>query len=304
MYRFLLTRRWIAFALFVALLSGVCIWLGFWQFGRGDLREARNELTRHNMVSTPVAPDELATSDPDASQQHEWRRVEVTGTYDTDAQVVVKYRTREQRGPGVDVVTPLRTDDGRALLVERGWVPSANTTGAEVDIPEPPAGEVTVLGWWRADDHVPLSATQPDEGQVRAISTLGMGQALDYPLYEGGYLALEEQKPATDGFVAPEGPELGSGPHFFYGVQWWFFAALALGGYGWFAWAEAHPRGPRRAGHARPGQRSVPAARAAAERAAAARAGGSRPTAPPASERADGAPVDRQHHAGDVRSGG
>ncbi|MGH1565711.1 SURF1 family cytochrome oxidase biogenesis protein [Mumia sp. DW29H23] len=302
MYRFLLTRRWIAFALFVVLLVGVCVWLGFWQFGRLDQRQARNDVTRHNMVATPVNAADVASTDPDASQRNEWKQVEVTGTYDTDAQVVVKYQTRDQ-GPGVEVVTPLVTEDGRAVLVDRGWMGSANTTGADLDIPAPPSGEVTAVGWWRADDHVPLKATQPDDGQVRAISTLGLGPTLDYPLYEGGYLALEKQEPAAEGLILPEGPDLGQGPHFFYGLQWWFFAALALVGFGWFAWAEAHPRGPRKPGHARPGQRAVPAARAAAERAAAARAG-ARPTAARPSESPQSAAVDREHDPGDVRSGG
>ncbi|MFC6149473.1 MULTISPECIES: SURF1 family protein [Mumia] len=293
MYRFLLTRRWVAFALFVALLAGVCIWLGFWQFGRLDQRLARNDVARANLAAAPVAVAEVATADSDQSEQNEWIQVEVTGTYDTAGQVVVKYQTREA-GPGVEVVTPLRTADGTAVLVDRGWMPSANTTNATLDIPEPPTGEVTVVGSWRANDHVPLHATQPDDGQVRAISTLGMAPALDYPLYEGGYLALEEQDPAATGLTLPDGPELGQGPHFFYGLQWWFFAALALVGFGWFAWTEAHPRGPRKAGHARPGQRSVPAARAAAERATSVRATSQAPDRPA---------VDREHRPGDVRGG-
>ncbi|MFD1827774.1 MULTISPECIES: SURF1 family protein [Mumia] len=296
MYRFLLTRRWLAFALFVVLLAGVCTWLGFWQFGRLDDKVARNDVTRQNVESTPVAPSKVATSDIDEAESNEWRQVTVTGTYDTANNLIVKYQTRDE-GSGVDIVTPLRTADGTAVLVERGWLPSANRTGADVDVPTPPSGEVTVVGWWRANDHVPLSATQPDEaGQVRAVSTLGVAPALDYPLYEGGYLLLEEQDPPNDEFILPDGPEYGQGPHFFYGLQWWFFGALGVIGFGWFAWAEAHPRGPRKAGHARPGQRSVPAARAAAERAAAARAGTT------GSQRSEGASVDREHDSGDVRS--
>ncbi|TNC45921.1 SURF1 family protein [Mumia zhuanghuii] len=296
-----MTRRWLAFALFVVLLAGVCTWLGSWQFGRLEDRVARNDVTRHNMVAPPVPVDEVATSDIDQSEDNEWRQVEVTGTYDTANQVIVKYQTRDE-GSGVDVVTPLRTADGRAVLVERGWLPSANRTGADVDVPAAPSGEVTVVGWWRANDNVPVRAAQPDASrQVRAVSTLGVAPTLDYPLYEGGYLLLEKQDPPTKGFLLPDGPELGQGPHFFYGLQWWFFGALGLIGFLWFAWAEAHPRGPRKAGHARPGQRSVPAARAAAERAAAARAGGH--TAAPGSQRPEGTSVDRQHDAGDVRSG-
>lgn len=298
MYRFLVTRRWLAFALFVVLLAGVCTWLGFWQFGRLDDKLARNDVTRHNVESPPVDVSEVATSDVDDSENNEWRQVKVTGTYDSASSLIVKYQTRDE-GSGVDIVTPLRTADGKAVLVERGWLPSANHTGADVDIPEAPAGEVTVIGWWKANDNVPLSATQPDEtGQVRAVSTLGAAGALDYPLYEGGYLLLEQQDPPTEGFLLPDGPEYSQGPHFFYGLQWWFFGGLALVGFVWFAWAEAHPRGPRKPGHQRPGQRSVPAAQAAAARAAVARARATR------SQSAKRPAVDREHDSTDVRSRG
>jgi cytochrome oxidase assembly protein ShyY1 len=35
-----------------------------------------------------------------------------------------------------------------------------------------------------------------------------------------------------------ERPDLSNGPHFFYGLQWWFFAALAVFGFGYLAWDE------------------------------------------------------------------
>ncbi|WP_246087087.1 hypothetical protein [Nocardioides humi] len=42
-------------------------------------------------------------------------------------------------------------------------------------------------------------------------------------------------------------PELGEGPHFFYGLQWWFFGVLAIGGFAYLAWDERRlgPRGQR-----------------------------------------------------------
>jgi cytochrome oxidase assembly protein ShyY1 len=58
-----------------------------------------------------------------------------------------------------------------------------------------------------------------------------------------GYVAAAEERPAPQGpLVRAEPPELSSGPHFFYGLQWWFFAALAVGGFGYFAYAESRDR--------------------------------------------------------------
>ena len=43
--------------------------------------------------------------------------------------------------------------------------------------------------------------------------------------------------------LAPvELPELDNGPHFFYGLQWWFFGVLALFGFGYLAWDERRKR--------------------------------------------------------------
>ena len=36
---------------------------------------------------------------------------------------------------------------------------------------------------------------------------------------------------------------LNNGPHFFYGLQWWFFGLLALFGFGYLAWDEWRSQG-------------------------------------------------------------
>ena len=47
----------------------------------------------------------------------------------------------------------------------------------------------------------------------------------------------ESPEPAEP--LAPaEEPDLPKGPHFFYGLQWWFFGALAVFGFGYLAWDE------------------------------------------------------------------
>lgn len=303
MYRFLLSRRWVGFALFVLVLSGVCVRLGFWQMHRHDERVAANAVTRTNLAADPVDVASVAGGSRDDNLRNAWRQVQVTGTYDTSAQVLVKYQTRDA-GPGVDVITPLRTTDGRAVLVERGWVQAKNNAGTQADVPEPPSGTVTVVGWWQANQKVPLDATKPEDGTVRGVSTEGIAPTLDYPLYDGGYVALEKQDPETQGLAAVDGPDLGQGPHFFYAIQWWFFAGLALLGYVWFAYNEAHP-GRKRGNATRPGQRAMsPAEAAAYEAAVKRRREQAQLAAAGRSETLEHASVDGQHDTGDVRRGG
>ena len=54
-----------------------------------------------------------------------------------------------------------------------------------------------------------------------------------------GFVDAESEEPApAQEVVRPEVPDLGEGPHLFYGLQWWFFGLLAVFGFGYLAWDE------------------------------------------------------------------
>ena len=234
-WRFLLSRRWLLFAAVVVLLCYAAWWLGQWQFHRLAERKASNAVVRTNeaLAAQPVA-DVLAPGRP-VGADTEWRRVVARGTYDADQTVIVRYRTRDGQS-GVDAVVPLVTADGTALLVDRGWAAADNEGARPSDVPEPPAGEVTVEGWVRAD--ATGDAARVSGHSTRAISSAQIGPVVGHPVY-GGFveLASEDGKPAA-GLQPVELPELDNGPHFFYGLQWWFFGLLAFFGFGYLAWDE------------------------------------------------------------------
>ena len=252
MYRFVLSGRWLGFALFVIVLSTVCIRLGNWQFDRHHERKDESAIIAAHLDEKPTPIDQVIDADGDAvSEDIEWTPVTVTGTYDTEHQVVEKYQTTD-KGPGVDIVTPLVTESGHAVLVDRGWMESPNSSATLDDIPEPASGTVTVTGWLRVDSGADASAVEPTDGQVRAVSSAGIETALPYDAYPG-YLNRTDQSPAADEALDPEPrPDMGQGPHFFYAIQWYFFAGLAIFGWFYFAWTEAHPR-KRRTGRTTPG---------------------------------------------------
>ncbi len=242
--RFLISARWIGFAVFVIVLSAVCIVLGNWQFGKLDDRSLRNHQITDHFDRDPVPLDEVVPPGEDVSAGDEWTIVTVSGTYDREHEVTVKYLSRDSR-PGVDVVTPLMLDDGTAILVDRGFVQTERTS-SKPDVPTAPTGTVEVTGWVRVDSKAGGEATSVHDGQIRAISSTGYADHVDYEL-RSGYLNLQEQSPVTDGIEPEPIPDLSSGPHFFYGLQWWFFAALALTGFVWFARAEKLERAANQA---------------------------------------------------------
>jgi cytochrome oxidase assembly protein ShyY1 len=234
--RFLLSRRWLLFALTVVAAAWGASQLGQWQFHRLDDRRAENRLVAQNLDRPPVPIDDVLAVDRPASKDDEWREVVVHGTWDDAHTIVVKYQTRDGAA-GVDVVTPLRTDGGAAVLVDRGWLATTNSGGTRPDLPAATTGPVTVLGWVRVDGTG--GSTNVTDMATRAISSRSAAEVLPYRLY-GGFLDLRTESPTPAKPLEPtELPDdTSEGPHFFYGLQWWFFGALAVIGFGYLAYDE------------------------------------------------------------------
>jgi cytochrome oxidase assembly protein ShyY1 len=242
--RFLLSRRWVLFALTVAVLAWLATQLGQWQFHRLDERKQDNRIVSTNLKLAPVPVDDVLSTERAPGAEHEWRRVTVHGVWDDEHTVVLKYQTRDQSA-GVDVVTPLVTEGGAAVLVDRGWVSTENTGGSRPELPAVTEGQVTVTGWVRRD--ATGSATKVSDLSTRAISSRAIGEVTPYPLYRG-FLDLAEESPEPgERLRLTELPDdTSNGPHFFYGLQWWFFGALAIFGFCYLAWDEFRQRRERR----------------------------------------------------------
>lgn len=246
-FRFLLSRRWILFGITVVLLTYVAYLLGQWQFHRLDDRRDRNAIVERNEGRDPVDVTEVLSTSSAPTADDEWTAVTATGVYAVEDTVVVRYRTRDG-APGADLVVPLVLADGTAVLVDRGWMPTENSgalAGTDADaLPAPPSGEVEVTAWVRRD--ATGSSTHVNaEQSTRAISSEAIGEALDREVLVGFVDLASESPQASDPLEPPPLPELDEGPHFFYGLQWWFFGLLAVFGFGYLAYDE------RRGGPAR-----------------------------------------------------
>ncbi len=242
---FLLSRRWALFLLAVVVLAYLATQLGQWQFHRLDERKHENSVVRTNLERPPVPLTDVLSTTAAPSPDDEWRRVTVHGTWDDEHTIVLKYQTRDQAA-GVDVVTPLVTGGGAAVLVDRGWLSTSNSGASRPDnLPRTTTGEVTVTGWVRQD--ATGGATRVSDLSTRAISSGVLEKLLPYPLYRG-FLDLSLESPAPAGTLSPtELPDDSSnGPHFFYGLQWWFFGALAIFGFCYLAWDEFRQHRARR----------------------------------------------------------
>ncbi|HWV21784.1 MAG TPA: SURF1 family protein [Devosia sp.] len=142
----------VAFAAFAAVCALGFGALGVWQVERLAWKNGLIASVEARSTAAPLDLDraDWGAIDPEAS---EYQRVSVTGRFagaDTLSQAVTVH------GGGFWVMTPLLLDDGRAVLVNRGFVtPAQRDAGIER-----PEGHVTITGL--------LRASEPDGGFLRS----------------------------------------------------------------------------------------------------------------------------------------
>jgi cytochrome oxidase assembly protein ShyY1 len=175
--RFLVSRRWLLLLAVVLLLAYACLLLGRWQWHRLEAKKATNAIIRTNEHAAPVPVAQVLREgrNPDRSQQY--AVVSATGTYDVAKTVIIRYQTDDHGASGVDVVVPLVTDSGTALLVDRGWVATSNQGLTDPSqVPAPPSGRVTVTGSVRAAPHAAAGEeAAADEPRLGRRSLTGRG---------------------------------------------------------------------------------------------------------------------------------
>lgn len=248
MYRFLLTPRWVVLLLLAVLTVPGCVALARWQFDRLHHAQQENQRVRDNASAPAAQISAVAPVGGTVRRDDEYRKVLVSGRYDTEHQLFVRNRPRDG-AQGFHVLTPVLTPTGPAVLVDRGWV-AAPTSGSP-DAPETPAGPVTVTGYLRPPEAASRRAREtPDlpAGQVLHIDVPAIAGTLPYAVH-AGYLQLAEQQPpapVVDGRTVPNPNELpGSSSellHLSYAWQWYVFAAIGPIGFVFLARREAAER--------------------------------------------------------------
>ncbi|MGH8150976.1 MAG: SURF1 family protein, partial [Steroidobacteraceae bacterium] len=109
-----------------AVICALFVHLGLWQWHKGTRREA--EWVAFARGADPAV--ELGSRD--VMRFPRYHHVIVTGRFDDAHQFLLDNEISDGRD-GYQVLTPLSLADGRALLVDRGWVPF---TGSEDRLPD------------------------------------------------------------------------------------------------------------------------------------------------------------------------
>lgn len=244
--RFLLRPQWIALVVAVVGFTVACyVYLAPWQFGRESQRDAQQKQIDVAATMAPVPFGTLVPGDavdPDVT----WRQVSLTGTFLPQDETVVRLRVVDGK-PAVEVMTPMRTTDGRIVVVDRGTVRALD--GQTVpDFAPAPQGEVTVEGRLRTDETDPQDRPAfqaAGHRQMYAADSKTVAAAAGTPMVEG-YVAQQ----TGPGVLTPLPVEAGEGAapfsNFSYALQWLTFGAIAIIALGYFVRLEILQRRGRR----------------------------------------------------------
>lgn len=238
-WAFLLTPGWLAAIALSVLFAVACFTvLAPWQFSRNAERSAQNAAVTAAITAPPTAVTDYfsTTAGPDPTDI--WHRATATGTFEPDAQVLVRLRQDDNGNPVSEVVVPLVLADGTRLLIDRGTIPAS---GAGEPLPALPSGMVTVTGRVQPlDGPDPLNRpAQVRDGrtEVYAITPSALPSVTPDQVFLDGYLQLTPDSP---GVLTPIGlPQTDPGPFLSYALQWLAFGAMALAGMAFFVIREA-----------------------------------------------------------------
>jgi surfeit locus 1 family protein len=170
----------------------------------------------------------------------EYRRVKLTGTFVPDKSVRVRAST--ELGAGSWLLTPMRTQDGDVVIVNRGFV-TPTWCGGRATCPADAARESSVSGLLRISEPKGafLQANDPahDRWYSRDVTAIAAAKGLD-PVAPYFVDADAASSPGRDGNDGPVGgltviafPD----NHLMYALTWFGLALMTLFG-GWIVWKD------------------------------------------------------------------
>ena len=226
--------------------------LGWWQYDAWQT--ARATEARDLATAKPLPLDDVLGPNDPFPGDAVGRPVRVQGAWVAEESFLVSGREHDRRS-GFWVVTPAAVcrqscANAPAMLVVRGWTPSAN-------VPAAPRGEVRLVGWLQPPEDSARTDVDPADDVLPEVSIADAVQRVDRDLYGGYVVAREVARPASAATATAEAglepvspaslPEPSTSTslrNLLYALEWWVFGAFAA--FVWWRWA-------RDAVQARPG---------------------------------------------------
>lgn len=221
--------RWSGYVAVAVVFAIACVMLSNWQFARSAEREAELALVAGNYDRAPVDLAELIAPGAAFDPSDEWRTVTLRGEYLADDTLLVRNRPRGGTS-AFEVLVPFRTDDGRVVIVDRGWVPPGRDQPEPDAVPAPPSGTATVTGRLQPGEMSARDGRSAPEGQVATIDLPLIAAAIgeESATVTSAYVLMTDEDPGAERPNALEPPSEDPGPHLSYAIQWILFAVMGF----------------------------------------------------------------------------
>ena len=207
--------------------------LGVWQLSRAAQKQTLETDIAARGAMAELDVGALASVPGGAVDPLLHRRVRLKGHWVPEASIYLDNRPMAGRS-GFILATPLRlSGDGRALLVQRGWVPRDFQDRTRVPDIATPSGEVDVSGRLAPPPSRLFELGTAEQGRIRQnldIDSLARETGLSLlPL------SVLQTGASAEGLLR-EWPrfESASHKHHAYAAQWFAMSAVAAGLYAWF----------------------------------------------------------------------
>ena len=214
------------------LVIAVCVLfinLGFWQIRRLEERRLENTVMASRLAADPQPIEELIVGAGSDLDSLEVRGATAAGEFAPGEEVLVRSQVNDGLA-GWHVITPLVMADGRAVLVNRGWVPLEMDT---VPVPaDPPAGEVTISGWLGLTRIRQAGGATEPEGRLTQIARIDIERLQQQMPFEllPIYISVDESEVQLP--IAVARPIItDEGPHLLYAIEWFSFTLISVVGY-------------------------------------------------------------------------
>ncbi|MFV1962702.1 MAG: SURF1 family protein, partial [Acidimicrobiia bacterium] len=206
--------------------------LGLWQLDRLDERRLENAIGEARFTEEPVDISMALVAAGGDIDTLEYRRVTATGVFSSEDEVLIRSQVYRATA-GFHVITPLVSEGGRAILVNRGWVP-LGLDQVPVNEAPPPPGEVTVEGWVHlTQERPPVGPSDSAVGRLTTASRVDitrLQEQISTPLAPVYLVLIGERSGELPVTVKPP-VFVNEGPHLAYAIQWFGFALIGLVGY-------------------------------------------------------------------------
>lgn len=231
------------FAVLMLALAALCVWLGIWQVHRLGEKEALVAAVDARLHAAPIAVPAPADWPTLKTTALEFQPVSVTGMLRPDQTVRVFTSLVNGQGaaagPGYWIVTPLVLANGGAVLINRGFVPQAQSRGYAGGVAS--TQSVTITGLLRSSEaagwFTPAASLQDRIDYVRDPQRLA---AMLDPAIAPLAPFYIDQAAGAPGTLPQGGETVVAFPnnHFGYALTWFGFAIVAVVMLAYWLWRQ------------------------------------------------------------------